>query len=46
MLRGVRHFPGGAITHSVVMRSKSGTQRLIEAHHNFGRKPSFIPEAR
>ncbi|MDE2030599.1 MAG: class II fructose-bisphosphatase [Alphaproteobacteria bacterium] len=39
MLRGVRRFAGGAITHSVVMRSKSGTVRFIEAHHNFRRKP-------
>jgi fructose-1,6-bisphosphatase II / sedoheptulose-1,7-bisphosphatase len=39
MLRGVRRFPGGAITHSVVMRSKSGTVRYIEAHHDFRRKP-------
>ena len=28
----------GAITHSVVMRSKSGTVRYIEAHHNFATK--------
>lgn len=39
MLRGVRRFAGGAITHTVVMRSKSGTVRYIEAHHNFRRKP-------
>jgi fructose-1,6-bisphosphatase II / sedoheptulose-1,7-bisphosphatase len=38
MLKGVRRYPGGAYTHSVVMRSKSGTSRFIEAHHNFGRK--------
>jgi fructose-1,6-bisphosphatase II / sedoheptulose-1,7-bisphosphatase len=38
MLRGVRIFPGGATTHSVVMRSKSGTVRWIEAHHNFRHK--------
>jgi len=38
MLRGVRRFGGGAITHSLVMRSKSGTVRYIEAHHNFDRK--------
>jgi fructose-1,6-bisphosphatase II / sedoheptulose-1,7-bisphosphatase len=38
MLRGVRRFAGGAITHSVVMRSKTGTIRFIEAHHNFRRK--------
>ena len=39
MLRGVRRFAGGAITHSIIMRAKSGTVRLIEAHHNFRRKP-------
>ncbi len=38
MLRGVRRFAGGAVTHSMVMRSKSGTVRLIEATHNFARK--------
>ena len=35
MLRGVKRFGHGAVTHSMVMRSKSGTVRLIEAHHNF-----------
>jgi len=39
MLRGVRRFAGGAYTHTVVMRSNSGTVRYIEAHHNFRRKP-------
>jgi len=39
MLRGVRLIPGGAITHSIVMRSKSGTVRYVEAHHNFRVKP-------
>lgn len=38
MLRGVKRFGMGAITHSVVMRSKSGTVRFIEAHHNFATK--------
>ncbi len=38
MLRGVRRYPGGAVTHSIVMRSKSGTVRRIEATHNFERK--------
>jgi len=38
MLRGVRRFHGGATTHSMVMRSKSGTVRLVEAFHNFDRK--------
>jgi len=41
MLRGVRRFKGGATTHSMVMRSKSGTVRLIEAHHDFRRKIGF-----
>lgn len=39
MLRGVRRFGNGAVTHSIVMRSKSGTVRYIEAHHNFRLKP-------
>jgi fructose-1,6-bisphosphatase II / sedoheptulose-1,7-bisphosphatase len=38
MLRGVRRRPGGAVTHSIVMRSHSGTVRFIEAHHNFTQK--------
>lgn len=38
MLRGVRRFPGGATTSSIVMRSKSGTVRRIEATHDFTRK--------
>ena len=34
-----RALPGqGAITHSVVMRSRSGTVRYVEAHHNFATK--------
>src|SRR3546814_2974865 len=32
MLRGVRRYHGGATTHSVVMRSKSGTVRRSEEH--------------
>jgi fructose-1,6-bisphosphatase II / sedoheptulose-1,7-bisphosphatase len=42
MLRGVRRFAGGAVTHSVVMRSKSGTVRYVEAHHNWRRKPDPV----
>ena len=38
MLRGVQRFGHGAITHSIVMRSKSGTVRYVEAHHNFATK--------
>jgi fructose-1,6-bisphosphatase II / sedoheptulose-1,7-bisphosphatase len=42
MLQGVRRFAGGAVTYSMVMRSKSGTVRIIEAQHNFQRKPVFV----
>ena len=41
LLRGVHFFGGGATTHSVVMRSKSGTTRFIEARHLFDRKPAY-----
>jgi fructose-1,6-bisphosphatase II len=33
LLRGVRYSGGGAHTQSIVMRSKSGTVRVIEAYH-------------
>jgi fructose-1,6-bisphosphatase II / sedoheptulose-1,7-bisphosphatase len=39
LLKGVRRFSGGATTYSMVMRSKSGTIRRVEANHNFRRKP-------
>lgn len=41
MLPGVRRYSGGAVTHSIVMRSKSGTIRRIQAEHNFTRKTGF-----
>ncbi len=41
MLKGVRRFAGGAVTHSIVMRSKSGTVRRIETQHDFTRKAGF-----
>jgi fructose-1,6-bisphosphatase class II len=40
-LDGVHFFRGGAKTHSVVMRSQSGTIRFIEAEHHFDRKPKY-----
>jgi fructose-1,6-bisphosphatase II / sedoheptulose-1,7-bisphosphatase len=46
MLKGVRRFPGGAFTHSVVMRSKTGTVRRVEADHDFTRKQPFAPLGR
>jgi fructose-1,6-bisphosphatase II len=41
MLNGVRYFGGGAHTHSIVMRSESGTTREIQASHHFDRKPRY-----
>src|SRR6476646_1288692 len=35
LLRGVRYFGEGAATQSLVMRSKSGTIRIIEAQHRW-----------
>jgi fructose-1,6-bisphosphatase II / sedoheptulose-1,7-bisphosphatase len=43
MLSGVRRFPGGVITQSIVMRSKSGTVRMIEAEHYLQRKSAVVP---
>jgi fructose-1,6-bisphosphatase II len=39
-LKGVRYTGDGARTHSVVMRSRSGTVRYIEAEHHFQHKPN------
>ncbi|HTF45882.1 MAG TPA: fructose-bisphosphatase class II, partial [Pseudonocardia sp.] len=33
LLRGVRYTPGGCTTQSIVMRSKSGTVRMIDGYH-------------
>lgn len=44
MLDGVRFFKGGCTTHSLVMRSASGTVRFIQATHDFNRKPDYSPE--
>ena len=35
LLRGVRYYGGGARTYTLVMRSKSGTVRMIEATHRW-----------
>jgi fructose-1,6-bisphosphatase II / sedoheptulose-1,7-bisphosphatase len=44
MLRGVRVFPGGLVTHSIVMRSKTGTVRLVETEHYLKRKTAVVPD--
>jgi fructose-1,6-bisphosphatase II len=40
LLRGVRFYPGQKVkTQSMVMRSKTGTIRMIDTEHNLGIKP-------
>ncbi|MGZ4115330.1 MAG: class II fructose-bisphosphatase [Actinomycetota bacterium] len=41
LLRGVEYTSGGAFTHSMVMRSRSGTVRYVEAEHSFGKLERF-----
>jgi fructose-1,6-bisphosphatase class II len=41
LLSGVRYFRGGAMTNSVVMRSRTRTVRWIEAYHHFDFKPEY-----
>ena len=41
LLRGVRYRSGGADTHSVVMRSRSGTIRDVESHHSLAKIRSY-----
>ncbi|MFQ5851202.1 MAG: class II fructose-bisphosphatase [Candidatus Binatia bacterium] len=40
-LKGIRFYPGGATSQSVVMRSKTHTIRVINANHYFAFKPGF-----
>jgi fructose-1,6-bisphosphatase II / sedoheptulose-1,7-bisphosphatase len=41
MLKGVRRGTTRASTHSIVMRSKTGTVRIIEANHNWDLKMPY-----
>jgi len=41
LLRGVKYWPDGATTYSLVMRSRSGTVRYVEAHHQFEKLERF-----
>ncbi|MFW5680414.1 MAG: class II fructose-bisphosphatase [Pseudomonadota bacterium] len=43
MLRGVRRIGDSLHTHSIVMRSKTGTVRTIEAEHHIVRKREALP---
>lgn len=40
-LKGVRFFKGGAVTNSVVMRSKTRTVRFMETFHHFEDRPEY-----
>lgn len=40
-LRGVRYSGDRAITHSMVIRGKTGTMRYVEAYHNVGKLSQF-----
>ena len=44
LLNGVRYTPGGAVTESIVMRSRSGTVRRIEAYHAFDKLRALSAE--
>jgi fructose-1,6-bisphosphatase II len=41
LLRGVRYLPNGVITDSIVMRSRSGTVRRIEARHHLEKLQAY-----
>jgi len=40
-LRGVRYIRGGAVSNSVVMRSRTRTVRFLESTHRFDLKPEY-----
>jgi len=44
LLGGVRYTPGGAVTDSIVMRSRSGTVRRIEAYHELDKLRALSAE--
>ncbi|MGH3938910.1 MAG: class II fructose-bisphosphatase [Pseudonocardiaceae bacterium] len=43
LLRGVTYRPGGASTQSIVMRSKSGTVRMIDSFHRLAKLREYAP---
>jgi fructose-1,6-bisphosphatase II len=43
LLQGVKYWPDGASTHSMVMRSRSGTVRYVESEHSFEKLERFSP---
>ena len=45
LLRGVRFTGAHSETHSLVMRTKSGTVRFVEGRHSMTKKPNLIMES-
>lgn len=43
LLKGIRYYAGGATTYSLVMRSRSGTIRTIEAEHRLDKLHTYAP---
>ncbi|MCC7167534.1 MAG: fructose-bisphosphatase class II, partial [Rhodospirillales bacterium] len=46
ILSGVRRSHGTAVTHSLVMRARSGTIRFLESHHSHLFKADIAPGKR
>ena len=42
LIRGVRYRAGGCTTHSLVMRSRSGTIREIRSHHQLSKLRAYV----
>ena len=42
VLKGVRFTDQYAITHTVVLRSKTGTIRFMETLHDYEKKPAYV----
>ncbi|MEX2238384.1 MAG: class II fructose-bisphosphatase [Dehalococcoidia bacterium] len=44
LLKPVRYFADQVMTHSLIIRSRSGTMRWVEAHHDAGKQRQFALE--
>lgn len=42
LLKGVQYKGSRGVTHSIVMRAKSGTVRFVDGSHSFKKKPDFV----